>query len=326
MTDCISCGAALKAGAKFCGKCGVAQESSIANAIKEPLKATTLNDGGVLEPSATNGKGDRCPNCGKATKARRGAKFCGACGHRFAVSMDAPPFDAVKPATDRKVPQQDSAALRSGVGQSITIAKNSRTSFNFTLVTVALLCAGIGAGYWLAARPTPPAGPGLDQPSKRVDGQVADNASQRTPKPSQEPAETPTAKAIGSGEPVEASSQPRDQVDSGNRVRTARRGDKSKPAPSPPIVTKSTPAPPLEQSAAQPVQPPAPVEREAALPAPRTIDQVYEQRAAVECRSGFAGFLCRERVRFNLCEGKWTGNEVPGMTLCRVVGHAAPPS
>jgi ribosomal protein L40E len=56
---------------------------------------------------------------------------------------------------------------------------------------------------------------------------------------------------------------------------------------------------------------------EAAVQGARTIDEIYRQRTA-RCGGGVIGLLCRGTMRLNVCNGQWTGNRVPGMTVCRV--------
>ena len=34
--------------------------------------------------------------------------------------------------------------------------------------------------------------------------------------------------------------------------------------------------------------------------------------------------MCREKLKFKLCNGKWTATEVPGMTICYVVLTCVP--
>jgi hypothetical protein len=54
------------------------------------------------------------------------------------------------------------------------------------------------------------------------------------------------------------------------------------------------------------------------LKAHGSVDEIYNERAAAECERGILGLVCREKVRWSLCEGKWTPDEVPSMTVCHV--------
>jgi hypothetical protein len=78
------------------------------------------------------------------------------------------------------------------------------------------------------------------------------------------------------------------------------------------------------EPALSPAQGRTSVQVEATLRGARTIDQLYEQRAAAECDGPF-GFVCRESIRFGLCRDKWSNTEVRGMTICRVLARAGPP-
>lgn len=49
------------------------------------------------------------------------------------------------------------------------------------------------------------------------------------------------------------------------------------------------------------------------------VDDIYNKRAKAKCARGLMGLVCREMIRFELCDGKWTADEIPGMTRCRVI-------
>ena len=67
------------------------------------------------------------------------------------------------------------------------------------------------------------------------------------------------------------------------------------------------------------------VQTESTLRGARTIDQFFTQRTATECGGGPFGFVCRERVRFELCRDRWTKTEVRGMSACHVLARQGPP-
>jgi hypothetical protein len=54
---------------------------------------------------------------------------------------------------------------------------------------------------------------------------------------------------------------------------------------------------------------------EAAVRRAPTIDEIFQQRTA-RCGDGVIGLLCRGTMRLNVCNGRWTANQVPGMTVC----------
>ena len=69
--NCKSCGAVLKAGAKFCGQCGAVETSAAA----------------VVEPGSAE-QTIRCPQCGAESPGS--AKFCRVDGYRFPVATETP--------------------------------------------------------------------------------------------------------------------------------------------------------------------------------------------------------------------------------------------
>jgi hypothetical protein len=56
---------------------------------------------------------------------------------------------------------------------------------------------------------------------------------------------------------------------------------------------------------------------QATLQGARTVDEIFQQRTA-RCGGGVIGLLCRGTMRFNVCNGRWTEDLVPGMTVCYV--------
>jgi hypothetical protein len=56
---------------------------------------------------------------------------------------------------------------------------------------------------------------------------------------------------------------------------------------------------------------------EALVQGPRTVDEIYQQRTS-RCGGGVIGLLCRGTMRLNVCDGRWTENEIAGMTICYV--------
>ncbi len=50
---------------------------------------------------------------------------------------------------------------------------------------------------------------------------------------------------------------------------------------------------------------------------PGTIDEQFNRRAAVECPSGGNGFFCRQKLRYQLCDGRWSASPPPGQSMCQ---------
>jgi len=48
-----------------------------------------------------------------------------------------------------------------------------------------------------------------------------------------------------------------------------------------------------------------------------SIDDQYNQRAAAECPAGGSGFFCREKVRYQLCNNRWSASPPPGQSMCQ---------
>lgn len=95
-----------------------------------------------------------------------------------------------------------------------------------------------------------------------------------------------------------------------------------KPTAQPAIAKPAIPAP-----AAKPAQAAAlavPTAAAVASPslnqtamAPATLDDEFRDRGNTECSSGIAGLLCREKLRFALCAGKWSEAPASGQATCK---------
>jgi hypothetical protein len=59
------------------------------------------------------------------------------------------------------------------------------------------------------------------------------------------------------------------------------------------------------------------------LPRP-SVDAFYHQTAARDCAKGFTGVLCREKLKFRLCEGRWSDHRVIGQMVCHVAKPVPP--
>lgn len=87
-----------------------------------------------------------------------------------------------------------------------------------------------------------------------------------------------------------------------------------------PAAVVAAPAKPAKKartapSSARPARP--------ASVAPPTLDQRYDALVARKCREDMLGLLCREAVRWRLCDGRWADRAGAGETRCLVGGKAA---
>jgi predicted amidophosphoribosyltransferase len=78
---CPQCGASLRPGVQFCGKCG----HSLGEEEDEAAEA---------EPVAEETVGEQCPECGQSL--REGVQFCGKCGHRLGQAEEGAPEPEVE--------------------------------------------------------------------------------------------------------------------------------------------------------------------------------------------------------------------------------------
>ena len=58
----------------------------------------------------------------------------------------------------------------------------------------------------------------------------------------------------------------------------------------------------------------------------KTVDELYNERITAECSQGFfPGFACREKIRWEVCQGKWSPDSLPGQTTCNGAGNKSNP-
>lgn len=92
------------------------------------------------------------------------------------------------------------------------------------------------------------------------------------------------------------------------------------PAAKKPVVAKAKPDPKLAAPVATagivavgPAPKPEPVKLAAKQP---SIDDVFAQRNRDECEKLAISFVCREKIRFQLCDGKWSEHPGAGEKAC----------
>lgn len=110
------------------------------------------------------------------------------------------------------------------------------------------------------------------------------------------------AAAVPAADTTPAPAVARDAPAAPRRSSTPRRKPREKVAVAP---IKEAPATPrIAEPASEPRKP------------ARTLDQVFRDRGASECEDGLSGLICREKLRFKLCEGRWTTRPPPGQSIC----------
>lgn len=290
-----------------------------------------------------------CTKCGHAN--RDTAKFCAQCGtalgRRIATAPDATAADSQpkpqapapvsKPVPDAAMTPHAEVTSAAATTQTDTdaaasaapLSANSNSRNAIVLGSVVLVCVLAAAATWILTR------------KQTTEAPVAAEAA---PPQSAAAAIPDTAAEAASGVPVPDSLPPAP-------------GMPAKPAAEKPVVLSEAevqrlvarlqqePSPFSCQAAAQRIRKdnntgpaqamniskrawpqlcaPESIAAAAALPPPesRTIDQLYEERAAAECAKGLSGLLCREALHIKLCNGRWSANPPPGQSRCYQAGN-----
>jgi hypothetical protein len=237
-----------------------------------------------------------CRHCGKWMHAQ--ARYCSGCGNRLEHAPDSVPVC--------KGPTP--------------VARRRNVVATAALVMTTLTCAAGGVAYWAASRTPSFDGVAVQRPLMSSDAQVAHAA----------PFDTAARNNSGSATvmlnqttPLDAAPpQPTDHPNSRTASRLA--DAKSVPVAASPPVSKAAPKRERHHMLSPRAASRHASVRRKAAPEPRALDIAYQQLSGAQCAGGAAGLFCREKLRFRLCKERWTQSDVPGMSVCRVVAHAAP--
>lgn len=351
INPCGQCGGPLKAAAKFCGKCGaancVAPPSKLDSFVVE--KRPVVADKGAIEwalekddfckvesddsipPGAlevkcsevgqhTTNVTQGCSVCGNSVGAENA--LCECCANRFgdghsegygSVQTAAPP----RPPTAYRTLAETSEVQ----DESKSPLKSPRISAWLPKAGASIVIFGalVGAGvYWHMGTKQ---SVGKDERAVGDNSQIDKNSSKNSKDNQQELAlegrgiDQTSTSAVGKATSVSQSPEVSDikHVDDAEKQRHeyTKRIEKNrqvKRSLGPETSRKRDQAAVVgsKQAASSPP-----------LPSKKT-DDTYNDRVAAECRKGVAGLICREKVRWSLCEGKWTDVKVPGNTICYV--------
>ncbi|TAH44491.1 MAG: hypothetical protein EYC67_13340 [Betaproteobacteria bacterium] len=300
---CSTCGARLHSGTRFCSACGTAQAAPAqheAAAIRSQIGASSAD---LAELLAARGDVLACPCCDELNKAS--AAYCGHCGQRLASADSAhrtTPVDEFPRASESRRDAPDApipSAARPG--------RLSPRRYGAATLLVLLGVATLGLSQWRA--PTPTASLAAQSATPRnvpapLPAAPLAIAAPVEPVPTVEPADA-IARLIAAPSPSPA---PVSEIDHEEPERAT--------APVPPAAAAHGRVPPREDARKKEVARTG-MRRTAA---PVAVDELYRRRAAERCAAGLYGLVCREALRFELCEGKWAREAPSGMKICRLNG------
>jgi len=266
-----------------------------------------------------------CPKCG--AEYSEGSKFCSKCGQSLAATMPEPVPAAATPVAETPVvsdaPKDTTAPTQANPADA---SKGNNTVIIVLIVALVAIIGAAGTGWYLwnkdksvSGTPTsavqPGAGgvqpgmPGMQtQPGAPVQPgmpQVDENGM-----PIKQPGQADAGAVSGQQPPV--------QVQPGAEVQQP-------PMQQPPMQTQPSANVPQQDVMPEPM-PQEARKRKAAIenPSPRrnvrmagSIDDQYQQRAASECPLGGSGFFCREKIRYQLCNNRWSPTPPQGQSTCQ---------
>ncbi|MBS1186107.1 MAG: Double zinc ribbon [Burkholderiaceae bacterium] len=305
--NCSQCSAANPDGAKFCSKCGQPLTAPTAESAPAPVQQTV------------------CPAC-SAPRADD-AKFCGACGYRFdateaaanaetptetAVSaVSEPAIEPVAAAAERVEPSGDLPAAANESAPAAASVQKSGSNLAVVVVVALLAVAGAcGAGWYMWFKPVaaPEKAAVASAPTASAASASASSASEGVPK---------VGSASASAEELDPYGNP---IKSGQAASAAQAGKAEQSLKQDEPAAKANGRERKKKTEQRRELTPH-------YPAPQTmpgeprrvgsIDEQFRQRAAAECGSGPGALFCREKVRYRLCQNRWSESPAPGQTICQ---------
>lgn len=279
--SCSACGARLPSSARFCSACGTAQAPPVEDEAAATISQLGGSSADLAELLSARGHVVSCPRCDELNNVS--AAWCSHCGQQLTAA------DVPRPATlaEKALPTSETYDDWQGRISPAMRRITPTDRYGPEIALIALL--GVTAVVlWLGRSPTGPA------------SEAAHSAASRSI-PSAPPAESVVSTAPI--EPVASSAEPGVSVEEQEKVSLA--------------VSPSAAAPERAQA---PERGHNKVAKTVVLrpTAPNSIDELYRQRTAERCDEGLYGLLCRQRLRFELCKGKWTQDAHSGMEICRL--------
>ena len=355
---CPGCAAENKEGAKFCKGCGTSFASLVTcpacsvlvkpgkfcpscghNFSAPPPQVEEKPSAEVIEASDTNAKEPAIAAPIEAT----------------VIDVDVaqvppsppppPPPIFVAPIVEVKVPAPPEAPVVPVVQQAPTGSKASavtpgqqerKTNLTLVYALIPLVIVMAGGIYWWKSNSAPTATPVSETVTSSVETQAPAVAppppSIPTPvaPPAAEPAPTPAPEPKVPEAPQPEPAAAPVHVPVAKAVPAAPvapvKAPVVKPEPTKVPVTSAKPDvaaknPSVVNAPAASVQPAVRAEAPKSASPAKTLDALYQDRITAECPQGFfPGFACREKVRWQMCEGKWSPDAIAGQTTCKGSG------
>ena len=255
--------------------------------------------GHILAPIAN------CPSCGAPMKA---GQPCASCGQAFiapatevpaAVQPFLPPLakKLQQPKTPKALPALTADEVAASIGKLPVGKAPARPKVRTAYAAMGLLILAVlsGAYWWVSS-------------TGRMATESVSTAPTLVPVPvPQAPAPQQTAPEKPATKATTAAAKPL----SAGKMAAVQRQAVQTPVAAP--VAASAPAAAIVS--AHPVHK---TEEPAASNTGKTLDDAYNVRIANECEQGFvSGLVCREKVRWQMCNGKWSPDPPPGQLTCR---------
>lgn len=252
-----------------------------------------------------------CPACHKTCRPR--AKFCNHCLQSFAaytlceqcntLSTDAQTCsacgaalraDSANPPPGSNRPNGAPSTNGASAGSASPAAPSrNRSALVVFGVVVAIALASLAYAVLGVFHGDAGAAPELHVTTAAV---LPESATAPSPQPEPAPHDQPAVANPSQGSKKETQAK---KPATEKPVKQSKTKDTGAPA-SPPTVEVRTPAP----------TEPAPSEKT------KTVNEQFQERVAKEC-SGLSWLICREKVRFSVCAGRWSEDPPPGQTICR---------
>lgn len=322
LIPCPSCNALIKPG-KFCASCG---HSFVAAAPKSEAPTSPVVEAPQVErpPAVIQPQPSVIAAIAPETLPTIAAPIADPTP-TTARPAPAPPQTPTAPAASSSSPSVGESSPPMGVLSANQQPNKTNAKVAYALIPLALVLA-LGGFYWwkstqtenpTAAAPAAASTPAAvtpevaaPPPPEPVAPQPPAVTTDPTPAPAMAPAPAPQKQEPEKQAPaklpnVAVKPAPPEKRPAAEKPVAARPQVQAPAAPPAPVVEKQQPK----------TEPPKP-----AAPA-KTLDEAYNDRITAECAQGFfPGMACREKIRWQMCDGKWSPDALPGQATCKGAG------
>lgn len=315
LISCPACSALIKSG-RFCASCGHSFATPAPKAAEIPASETST-------PKSEEQTTTTPIDISLADVAEPAQPLAPAKGDPSAVMQPAQTPTAQEPkATPTRT--DDNSGVKTSLPSAEQPPHKTHFKIAYALVPLAVVVV-LGGAYWwksnhaeTATAPVPAANPApvATTPVNPVTPAPAPTAPVPTPDSTPVRAPEPVPVLVAKTAPVIPTQKQEPAKVSATTVKPVA-AEKSPLAEKPAAPRPQIPPPGATPTIGSAHPAPKAQAPNTAAPA-KSLDETYNERITAECPQGFfPGMACREKVRWQMCEGKWSSDAISGQTTCK---------